>query len=98
MGQELASGRSGTASVLAASAKAGCDLDIFHKDVERPTGIWFNELLECDDGEIVFRHACKIGLEGIVSKRKDVPLPAPRIEVAIDVWPVVRSLRSCSIA
>ena len=34
-------------------------------------GIRFNEHLECDDGEIVFRHACKIGLEGIVSKRKD---------------------------
>jgi hypothetical protein len=24
-----------------------------------------------DDGETVFRHACKLGLEGIVSKRKD---------------------------
>ena len=24
-----------------------------------------------EDGEIVFRHACKLGLEGIVSKRKD---------------------------
>ena len=23
------------------------------------------------DGETVFRHACKFGLEGIVSKRKD---------------------------
>jgi ATP-dependent DNA ligase len=34
-------------------------------------GIRFNEHLECDDGEIVFRHACKLGLEGIVSKRKD---------------------------
>jgi hypothetical protein len=33
-------------------------------------GIRFNEHLECDDGEIVFRHACKVGLEGIVSKRK----------------------------
>ena len=63
---------------MAASAKAGCDLDIFHKDVERPTGIWFNELLECDDGEIVFRHACKLGLEGIVSKRIDMKyLPGP---------------------
>ena len=31
----------------------------------------FNEHLECDDGETVFRHACKMGLEGIVSKRKD---------------------------
>jgi ATP-dependent DNA ligase len=26
--------------------------------------------LEADDGEAVFRHACKLGLEGIVSKRK----------------------------
>jgi ATP-dependent DNA ligase len=25
------------------------------------------------DGEIVFRHACNLGLEGIVSKRKDSP-------------------------
>jgi bifunctional non-homologous end joining protein LigD len=23
------------------------------------------------DGEAIFRHACKLGLEGIVSKRKD---------------------------
>ena len=34
-------------------------------------GIRLNEHMECDDGEIVFRHACKLGLEGIVSKRKD---------------------------
>ena len=26
--------------------------------------------LECNDGEMVFRHACKLGLEGIVSKRR----------------------------
>ena len=31
----------------------------------------FNEHLECNDGETVFRHACKMGLEGFVSKRKD---------------------------
>ena len=35
-------------------------------------GIRFNEHLEFDDGETVFRHACKLGLEGIVSKRKDL--------------------------
>ena len=29
-------------------------------------GIRFNEHMECDDGEIVFRHACKMALEGIV--------------------------------
>jgi bifunctional non-homologous end joining protein LigD len=33
-------------------------------------GIRFNEHME-GDGEAVFRHACKLGLEGIVSKRKD---------------------------
>jgi hypothetical protein len=31
-------------------------------------GIRFNEHME-DDGETVFRHACKLGLEGIVSKQ-----------------------------
>ena len=30
-----------------------------------------NEHLECDDGAAVFHHACKMGLEGIVSKRRD---------------------------
>jgi bifunctional non-homologous end joining protein LigD len=33
-------------------------------------GLRFNEHMD-GDGEIVFRHACKLGLEGIVSKRKD---------------------------
>ena len=33
-------------------------------------GIRFNEHME-GDGETVFRHACKLGLEGIVSKRKN---------------------------
>jgi bifunctional non-homologous end joining protein LigD len=36
-------------------------------------GLRINEHLEHDDGEVVFRHACKLGLEGIVSKRKDSP-------------------------
>jgi ATP-dependent DNA ligase len=34
------------------------------------SGIRFNEHME-GEGEIVFRHACKLGLERIVSKRKD---------------------------
>ena len=34
-------------------------------------GIWLNEHLDYDDGAAVFQHACKMGLEGIVSKRKD---------------------------
>jgi len=33
-------------------------------------GLRFNEHLE-GDGPTVFAHACKMGLEGIVSKRKD---------------------------
>ena len=33
-------------------------------------GIRFNEHIECE-GSTVFAHACKLGLEGIVSKRKD---------------------------
>jgi bifunctional non-homologous end joining protein LigD len=32
-----------------------------------------NEHLEHEDGAIVFRHACQMGLEGIVSKRRDSP-------------------------
>jgi bifunctional non-homologous end joining protein LigD len=34
------------------------------------SGIWFNEHIE-GDGPTVFAHACKLGLEGIVSKRRD---------------------------
>ena len=30
------------------------------------------------DGETVFRHACKLGLEGIVSKRKESPYRSGR--------------------
>jgi bifunctional non-homologous end joining protein LigD len=41
-------------------------------------GIWFNEHIEEEDGETVFRHACKMGLEGIVSKRKDSPYGSGR--------------------
>ena len=41
------------------------------------SGIRFNEHLE-GDGETVFHHACKLGLEGIVSKRKDSPYRSGR--------------------
>jgi bifunctional non-homologous end joining protein LigD len=40
-------------------------------------GIRFNEHLE-GDGPTVFAHACKMGLEGIVSKRKDSPYRSGR--------------------
>jgi bifunctional non-homologous end joining protein LigD len=32
-------------------------------------GVQLNDHLQHEDGELVFRHACKLGLEGIVSKR-----------------------------
>jgi bifunctional non-homologous end joining protein LigD len=41
-------------------------------------GLWLNEHMEHDDGEVVFRHACKMGLEGIVSKRKGSPYRSGR--------------------
>jgi bifunctional non-homologous end joining protein LigD len=40
-------------------------------------GVRFNEHLE-EDGPIVFHHACKLGLEGIVSKRKNSPYRSGR--------------------
>ena len=34
-------------------------------------GLRFNEHMEDEDGPLVFEHACKMGLEGIVSKHRD---------------------------
>ena len=39
--------------------------------------------LNGDDGAIVFAHACKMGLEGIVSKRRDSPYRSGRSPRAI---------------
>jgi hypothetical protein len=40
--------------------------------VARPaTGLRLNEHLDHHDGPLVFEHACQLGLEGIVSKRKN---------------------------
>ena len=41
-------------------------------------GIRLSEHLDGADGEIVFRHACKLGLEGIVAKRRDRPYRSGR--------------------
>jgi ATP-dependent DNA ligase len=41
------------------------------REVAAP-GIQFNEHIE-EDGAAVFQHACKLGFEGIVSKRRDHP-------------------------
>ena len=40
-------------------------------------GIRFNEHID-GDGETVFRHACKLGLEGTASKRRDSPYRSGR--------------------
>jgi bifunctional non-homologous end joining protein LigD len=45
--------------------------------VKAGPGLRWNEHIE-GDGETIFRHACKLGLEGIVSKRKDSPYRSGR--------------------
>jgi len=52
-------------------------------------GLRFNEHLE-GDGPTVFAHACKMGLEGIVSKRKDFLYCryVPRVGLAAEAAPV----------
>ncbi len=42
------------------------------------SGIELNEHLEHDDGALVFQHACKLGFEGIISKRKEFPYRSGR--------------------
>jgi bifunctional non-homologous end joining protein LigD len=37
-----------------------------------PDELWFSG--DFEDGEALFRHACAIGLEGIISKRRDSPI------------------------
>jgi bifunctional non-homologous end joining protein LigD len=41
-------------------------------------GIELNDYMEHHDAELVFRNACKLGFEGIVSKRKDSPYRSGR--------------------
>jgi ATP-dependent DNA ligase len=41
-------------------------------------GLRFNEHLDEKDGPLVFSQACKLGLEGIVSKRRDSPYRSGR--------------------
>jgi ATP-dependent DNA ligase len=42
------------------------------------SGLRFNEHFDEEDGPLVFAHACKLGLEGIVSKRRDSPYRSGR--------------------
>jgi bifunctional non-homologous end joining protein LigD len=41
-------------------------------------GLRFNEHIDEKDGRLVFAHACKLGLEGIVSKRRNSPYRSGR--------------------
>ena len=41
-------------------------------------GLRLNEHLDQDDGALVFEHACRLGLEGIVSKRRNSPYRSGR--------------------
>jgi bifunctional non-homologous end joining protein LigD len=42
------------------------------------SGVRLNEHLEHQDGDVIFEHACRMGLEGIVSKRKGSPYRSGR--------------------
>ncbi|AMA55759.1 ATP-dependent DNA ligase [Bradyrhizobium sp. CCGE-LA001] len=48
--------------------------DLLHKVMD---GIEFNDHLE-ETGPLIFKHACKLGHEGIVAKRKDLPYVSGR--------------------
>lgn len=41
-------------------------------------GVQLSDHMEGKDGEAVFRHACTMGLEGIVAKRRDKPYRSGR--------------------
>jgi len=61
-----------------------------------PSKISYADFVELEDGETVFRHACELGMEGIVSKRRDAPYRSGRQETWIklkctksDTFPIV---------
>jgi bifunctional non-homologous end joining protein LigD len=54
------------------------------KLLARSDGIRFSEHLD-GDGAIVFEQACKLGLEGIVSKRRDLPYRSGRCRAWVKV-------------
>jgi bifunctional non-homologous end joining protein LigD len=63
---------------------------------KRMKTIAFAEFSEKQDGETVYRHACRLGLEGIVSKLRDAPYRSGRQESWIklkctksDTFPIV---------
>jgi bifunctional non-homologous end joining protein LigD len=50
----------------------------------RPDGVRFSDH-HAGDGQLMFRHACQMGLEGIVSKRRDAPYRSGRNKVWLKV-------------
>jgi bifunctional non-homologous end joining protein LigD len=54
------------------------------KILRQSRGIIFSEHLE-GDGEIIFEHACRMELEGIVSKRQDFPYRSGRTKCWVQV-------------
>jgi bifunctional non-homologous end joining protein LigD len=63
---------------------------------KQPPKILYVEHFEMDDGEAVYRHACKLKLEGIVSKRLDSPYRSGRQEIWLklkctksDTFPII---------
>lgn len=61
-----------------------------------PAKISYADFVDLQDAETVFRHACELGLEGIVSKRRDAPYRSGRQETWIklkctksDTFPIV---------
>ena len=59
------------------------------KLLARSDGIRFSQHLD-GDGATIFAHACKLGLEGIVSKRRDLPYRSGRCKA----WVKVRNPQS----
>jgi bifunctional non-homologous end joining protein LigD len=64
--------------------------------VKAPSKLVYVEHFEMDDGEAVYRQACKLKLEGIVSKRRDSPYRSGRQEIWLklkctksDTFPIV---------
>jgi bifunctional non-homologous end joining protein LigD len=54
------------------------------KLLARCDGIRFSEHLD-GDGTTIFAHACKLGLEGIVSKRRDMPYRSGRCKAWVKI-------------
>jgi bifunctional non-homologous end joining protein LigD len=47
---------------------------------DAPEALWYSSEVEGKDGPAFFRHACEMGAEGIVSKRRDMPYRSGRFE------------------